>query len=181
MVIWLINKASLMGNSSYLALLISRLVKKIFVNLVIQRGFARHLRWPGLAVLKIELKMWRRPLFVKVYRKSISYLAISYLYTLLQCFLWKIVFYMALLKCRHLFRPYFGPYQYSVNQLWLYDVFAVQTTALTDRKPQTNSSTIGHSGKYIYVWASSSEWAFDQIKWWILKGQTCGKCFLPQV
>ncbi len=26
------------------------------------------------------------------------------------------VFYMALANCRHMFRPYFGPHQYSVNQ-----------------------------------------------------------------
>ncbi len=91
-VIWLINKANWMDNSSYLAILIYQLVRWILVNLVILRGFARHLRWPGLAVLKIELKMWRRPLFVKVNKKSISYLAISYLYTLLRCFLRKIVF-----------------------------------------------------------------------------------------
>ncbi len=29
----------------------------------------------------------------------------------------KKVFYMALANCRHMFRPYFGPHQYSVNQL----------------------------------------------------------------
>ncbi len=32
-------------------------------------------------------------------------------------------FYMALGDCRHVSRPCFGPHQYSVNQLWLYDVF----------------------------------------------------------
>ncbi len=40
----------------------------------------------------------------------------------------KNVFHMALIKCRHVLRPYFGPYQYTVNKLWLYDVFAVKTT-----------------------------------------------------
>ncbi len=38
------------------------------------------------------------------------------------------VFYMALGNCIHMFRPNFGPHQYSVNQLWLYDVFTAKTT-----------------------------------------------------
>ncbi len=36
--------------------------------------------------------------------------------------------YIALANYIHMFRPYFGPYQYSVNQLWLYDVFTAKTT-----------------------------------------------------
>ncbi len=34
-------------------------------------------------------------------------------------------FYMALIKCRGTFRPYCGPHQYTVNYLWLYDVFSL--------------------------------------------------------
>ncbi len=30
--------------------------------------------------------------------------------------------YRALIKCRRTFRPYFGPHQYTLNKLWLYDV-----------------------------------------------------------
>ncbi len=37
-------------------------------------------------------------------------------------------FYMAMGNCIHVFWPYFGPHQYSVNQLWLYDVFTAKTT-----------------------------------------------------
>ncbi len=36
--------------------------------------------------------------------------------------------YMALGNCIHMFQPYFGPHQYSVNQLWLFDVFTAKTT-----------------------------------------------------
>ncbi len=39
---------------------------------------------------------------------------------------WKGGFYMALGNCVHMFRPYCGPHRYSVNQLWLYDVFTAR-------------------------------------------------------
>ncbi len=37
-------------------------------------------------------------------------------------------FYMPLGNCTHVFCRYFGPHQYSANQLWLYDAFRVKAT-----------------------------------------------------
>ncbi len=48
----------------------------------------------------------------------------------------QMVFNMALGNCGNAFRPDFGPDQYSVNQLWLYDVYTAKTTVLTDPEPQ---------------------------------------------
>ncbi len=69
--------------------------------------------WAGRTVTTLFTKAVNEPSYHMFTRKTQPH----YIYIYIYIYMKREVFYMALANCRYRFRPYFGPHQYSVNQL----------------------------------------------------------------